>query len=295
MDFATFGDHPYKREVRHALALVREIGAFLEENYDKERRGVGEKEDDPTNLVCDDDLQASRIMLEWYNLYFPNYGIVEEESGRDERDPNVRCWLGDGLDGSHGYIHKEAGDERKKKNHAVLITLLDKSIPVVGVSFKPGKDELICAVKGQGAYIQYDGREPEPIEVSSSGQLNLVHGRRTPDTLTAVLQQVKADNILKMSGSAKFLEVAKGDTNSMNNYPITCGYHPPENITKLWDIGPSAVIVPEANGGIITDARGEPISFSKPGTTHSEGIVVANSKTLHERMVAAHASVYDRE
>jgi len=57
---------------------------------------------------------------------------------------------------------------------------------------------------------------------------------------------------------------------------------------KIWDHAAGAIIIQEA-GGMVTDARGQPLDFSKGLNLESldRGIVACAGTTLHEKIIDA--------
>ncbi|RVT85499.1 inositol monophosphatase [Rhodobacteraceae bacterium CCMM004] len=76
----------------------------------------------------------------------PNYGWLGEESDEVAGKDPTRRWIVDPLDGTTNYLHG-------MPHWAVSIALEHKGQVVAGVVFDPAKDELFCAEKGGGAWL----------------------------------------------------------------------------------------------------------------------------------------------
>ena len=270
--------------VRHFRVLAKEVGSALIPFYGK-ATGVGEKQNG--TLYCDQDLTASKIIINHFQTYFPRNGIIEEESERDERAAGRWCFGADPLDSSKWFI------EGTEPDYATLLFLLDGFTPIVSVSYKPEKDEMIWAVKDHGAYIQINKGPEKRLTVSDSDNLGLVVSLgRTSRQLNDVLKELESTKQTDMKGSAKYLEVAKGKyLEQIGDKAVTAGYHPPEKELQLWDIAGLPLVMDEANG-LVKDARGNDLDFSNRKTTsHRNGLIVANNLTNYQKVLTASLKV----
>ncbi len=259
---------PYWRELRHAKLIAKEVGDILRPNYGNV---TGKQQKPDGTWVCEQDLKASKAVLEHLHLYFGDYGVVEEESGRDERSTARTCWVVDPLDGTRGYING------KNPDYSFLLSLLVGLEPVLGLAYKPQSDEMFYAVKDQGAFLEKGGHASQ-LRISTLDEVIMVTSshRTAPETnqLSELLQKgPKKFEKKTQSGSSKFLEIVRETA--------TAGYHPSRNETRIWDIAPIQVIVQEA-GGVFTCADGKLFDYGQSGTANNRGILCASNEELHK-------------
>ncbi|MBI3541173.1 MAG: hypothetical protein HY073_03425, partial [Deltaproteobacteria bacterium] len=98
------------------------------------------------SLVTQADLAADRIIREGLSKAFPEHAILTEENGLSGREGSDWCWLIDPLDGTKAYAKGIAG-------FSVMIGLLKKGEPYLGVVVDPLKGLVYEAVRGQGAFL----------------------------------------------------------------------------------------------------------------------------------------------
>src|SRR5690242_14792989 len=142
-----------------ATQIAREAGKLL-----VQRLGVAKvttKGD--INLVTEADIAAENLIIERIRSYYPQHGILAEESGEAVLSGGKRSewkWIIDPLDGTTNYAHGYPC-------LAVSIGLEQSGVLEVGVVYDPVRDELFAAQRGSGATL--NGRK---IRVSDVEELN---------------------------------------------------------------------------------------------------------------------------
>ncbi|KAJ4845236.1 hypothetical protein Tsubulata_003840 [Turnera subulata] len=93
---------------------------------------------------------------------------------------------------------------------------------------------------------------------------------------------------LRVHSMVKYAAIARGDAEIFMKF-ARCGYK-----EKIWDHAAGVVIVEEA-GGVVTDAGGRPLDFSRGVYLEGldRGIVVCSGATLHEKLIAAVYTSWD--
>lgn len=93
---------------------------------------------------------------------------------------------------------------------------------------------------------------------------------------------------LRVHSMVKYAAIARGDAEIFMKFAKS-GYK-----EKIWDHAAGVVIVEEA-GGVVTDAGGRPLDFSKG--TYLEGldrgIIACSGVTLHEKLIVAVYASWD--
>lgn len=86
----------------------------------------------------------------------------------------------------------------------------------------------------------------------------------------------------------KYAAIARGDAEIFMKF-ARAGYK-----EKIWDHAAGVVIIEEA-GGVVTDARGSPLDFSKGIYLESldRGIIACSGASLHEKIIRAVDASWD--
>jgi myo-inositol-1(or 4)-monophosphatase len=139
-----------------AKKAAHDAGQFLQEKLGKvEVLNKKALRDD----LLDVDLQAEEIIISRLREDFPEYGILSEEVGSENKDfPNR--WIIDPLDGSCNFQHGNP-------TFAISISLILENRTTLGVVYLPLQDEMFSAIRGHGAFLN-----GEPIYVSITHSLN---------------------------------------------------------------------------------------------------------------------------
>ena len=109
-----------------------------------------EKKDDESP-VTKADIEANKVIVSILKNEF-DYLIVSEESlNHQQYCDEEYCFIVDPIDGTREFI-------KKNGEFTVNIALLHKNELVVGVVYAPVLKELYYAVKGQGAFLEKNGK-----------------------------------------------------------------------------------------------------------------------------------------
>lgn len=256
----------FQVELDKAIRIARAAGDVLlslyEQPIDVERKSDG-------SPVSRADRETAALITDELRRHFPDYAILNEEQREDgQRFQRPRCWVVDPLDGTREYLDKIP-------DFGVMIGLLEHLHPVLGVTFKPLKNELACAVVGQGACL-IDERGMSSLRVSDCESVHAIVSRsRRNRQLKNLLAAVEPAEITPMGGSLKAIEVARGAANL-----FLC---PPRSTMHLWDLCAPSAILAEA-GGRLTDVFGQPIDYGQAETANRRGVIAA-SAVIHEQVV----------
>lgn len=213
--------------------------------------------------VTEADRRAEQAIREVLAARFPDYAFFGEESGRHGAEGRP-LWLVDPLDGTKSFV-------RDTPFFSTQIALLRDGELVLGVSSACACDELACAEKGRGAFL--NGR---PIRVSAVDRLD-----------AAILS---TGNLKSLAASPQWGDFGTlvGRVNRLRGYGDFVHYHllargaldlVVESDVNILDIAALAVIVREA-GGRFTDLSGGPVGL---GTT----TVLASNGLLHDNVLQA--------
>src|SRR3972149_10853427 len=225
------------------------------------------KDDDSPITIAD--LKSNKVIKEI--LSKTGYAILsEEDRDNKERLKQNRVWIVDPLDGTTDFVNRTG-------EFTVMIGLVEKKKPLLGVIYWPTENTLFVAQKGSGAW-KFSNNSWKRIWVSKVSELSKCRaiGSRyhISDNEKTLLNKL---GITKFTSVGSSLKVAKISSGSADVYLTTT------NKMKEWDTCASYCIVSEA-GGKMTDMLGNDLSYNNQNVTHLNGILVTNG-LIHNKIV----------
>ncbi|HVL79233.1 MAG TPA: inositol monophosphatase family protein [Sphingomicrobium sp.] len=240
------------------------------------RRDFGEVEQlqvsrkGPADFVSMADKRAEETLIEELRIARPDWGMLVEEAGAIEGNPDKPRWIVDPLDGTANFLHGVP-------HFAISIAVEDpnggggRAEITHGLVYQPLTDESFWAEKGRGAWLQ-DRR----LRVSARRDLSesligtgIPHcGRGVPENWAKIYSAV-APHVsgIRRFGSAA-LDLAWVAAGRMDGFW--------EDDLDPWDTAAGVLLVREA-GGFVTDYRGSDRSFERRE-------YVAASGAIHSRL-----------
>jgi myo-inositol-1(or 4)-monophosphatase len=225
----------------------------------------------PSSVVCDADLAAEKYIIQQIRARFPQDGFVAEESGYCPGSSDY-TWVIDPLDGTSNFV---AGIPW----FGVQIGVLRKTTPVAAAIYVPTERGLYFAALGRG--VTKNGR-----------RLKVTPERKLKNVLCAFGFDPGADRQRSLRNTELLRRVSAGvrnirATNSLIDfcYTLEGRFGGCINLnTKIWDIVPVSVMLPEA-GGKFTGLNGKKIAFLPSQPEHSYAVLGA-SRALHSPLLA---------
>ncbi|KAL8045093.1 hypothetical protein ABFX02_08G090000 [Erythranthe guttata] len=219
------------------------------------------------------------------------------DCGKSDGGPHGQHWVLDPIDGTKGFVR---GDQ-----YAIALGLLDEGKVVLGVLACPNlplasDDKKGCLFFAQidgGTYVQsLDGSPPtkvhvstieNPEEASFFESYEAAHSLHELSSSIAKKLGVKAPPV-RIDSQAKYGALSRGDGAIYLRFPHK-GYR-----EKIWDHAAGYMVVAEA-GGVVTDAGGNPLDFSKGRYLDLDtGIIVTNKKLMPALLKAVQDSIHER-
>lgn len=130
-----------------AIKAARAAGAIINRGaLDVESVRISAKQ--TNDFVTEVDHAAEKAIIETLLGAYPDHGIWAEESGRREGKAQGRkhTWIIDPLDGTTNFIHGFPV-------YCVSIALMYEGKVEQAVVYDPTRNDLFCATKGRGAYL----------------------------------------------------------------------------------------------------------------------------------------------
>src|SRR5215208_3471419 len=247
------------RAARKAAPRLRRVFGEVEQ-LQVSRKG-------PADFVSMADVRAEQTIVEELRNARPDWGLLLEEGGEIEGNPDKPRWIVDPLDGTTNFLHGVphfaiaiAVEERKAGGGREISH---------GLIYQPLTDESFWAEKGRGAWLQ-DAR----LRVSARRDLSesligtgIPHcGRGDAESWAKIYAAVGP----QVSGVRRFgsaaLDLAWVAAGRMDGFW--------EDDLDLWDTAAGVLLIKEA-GGFVTDYRGADRAFERreylagPATIHS--------------------------
>jgi myo-inositol-1(or 4)-monophosphatase len=239
-----------------ARHLVRDFGEV--ENLQVSIKGPGD-------FVSAADRRAEQILRQELARARPGFAFLLEESGAVGAGDADHRWIVDPLDGTTNFLHAVP-------HFAISVALERHGELVAGVVYDPIKDELFCAEKGAGAYLN-DRR----LRVSGRSDLaTCLIGTGIPVLDWPGQEQGYAGQLERLS--KEVAGVRRLGTASLDLAYVAAGRLDGfwEFGLKPWDVAAGIVLVREA-GGLVGRLEGE--------GDIAAGTLVASNAVIHPRLV----------
>ena len=123
--------------MKAAKSLIRDFGEI--ENLQVSTKAPGD-------FVTSADKRTEKILIEELQKANADYGIVSEEAGLINKSNNKNKWIIDPIDGTMNFLNGVP-------QFAISIGYEEDQDIKCGVIFNPVTNEMFCAEKGNGAYL----------------------------------------------------------------------------------------------------------------------------------------------
>ena len=253
-------------ETNLAINAVVDAGKAVMKIYDQEFEIKIKADNEPLTQA---DTESDKIIHEIISV--SDHPILSEETKDDKkRLEQETVWIVDPLDGTSDFINKT--DE-----FTIMIGLVRKQIPILGVIFCPTQDTLYVAQQNQGAY-QLLGERWSKISVSTKSDIaecrTVCSRHHLSENERNFLENIHPMKLTRRGSSLKAIDVASG----MAEFYFTSS-----NKIKQWDTCASYCLIKEA-GGNITDVFNNDLKYNTEAVNHQNGIVITN-KLIHNQLI----------
>ncbi len=216
----------------YAIALAHQTGDLLLRYFYRDNLDTQLKAD--KSVVTDADIAADELISTSLKQAYPDDLLLSEElspSASGKADANQRgLWIIDPLDGTTNFslgLHY----------WGVLITYLEAGHPVMTAMFFPQLDELYTAYRGQGAALNGQPIQVEPLNPQKRTTFFSCCSR------THKNYRVSVPYKSRILGSAAYSLCAVGRGIALVSFEAT---------PKIWDIAGGWLLVQEAGGSVAT-------------------------------------------
>lgn len=228
----------YEAELNVAKKAADKASKIIQEYAEKASFDIKLK--GKNDLVTDADLASEKQIIEIIKADFPDDEILAEESQAMNSLPNSRVWIIDPIDGTTNFAHAFPF-------YCISIALWDNKEPIVALVLEVAHQELFTAIKGEGAYLNWNQIN---VSKNTDPSSSLIGTGFPYHNLSLV------DNYLKLFKRMmeKTHGVRRPGTAAWDLCNVACGRFEGfyEYGLSPWDVAAGALIIQEA-GGTITD------------------------------------------
>ena len=207
--------------------LIRDFGEI--ENLQVSTKGPGD-------FVSSADKRTEKILIDELQKAHPDYGIITEETGIINESNVKNRWIIDPIDGTMNFLNGIP-------QFAISIGYEEENEIKCGVIFNPILNEMFCAEKGNGAYL-------------NNSRIRVSNKKKIKDALLVTGGPKQASKI-KDKIFSEYIKVSKCSSNvrkfgsaALDMAYVACGRFDGywQRELNYWDIAAGIVILKEAGG-----------------------------------------------
>ena len=214
--------------LKASRSLIRDFGEI--ENLQVSTKGPGD-------FVTSADKRTEKIIIDELQKAHSDYGIITEESGSINTANKNNRWIIDPIDGTTNFLNGIP-------QFAISIGYEEESEIKCGVIFDPIKNEMFCAEKGNGAYL-------------NNSRIRVSNKKKLKDALL-VTGGPRQSSKIKKEIFSEFVEVSNNILSPVRKFGsaaldlayVACGRFDGywERELSYWDVAAGIIILNEAGG-----------------------------------------------
>ena len=213
--------------MKASRSLIRDFGEI--ENLQVSAKGPGD-------FVTSADKRTEKILIEELQKAHSDYGIVTEETGVINKSNISNRWIIDPIDGTMNFLNGIP-------QFAISIGYEENGEIICGVIFNPILNEMFCAEKGNGAYL-------------NNSRIRVSNKKKIKDALL-VTGGPKGASKIKDKIFSEYINVSKNVSNvrkfgsaALDMAYVACGRFDGfwQRELNYWDIAAGIIIIKEAGG-----------------------------------------------
>jgi len=213
--------------MKASRSLIRDFGEI--ENLQVSKKAPGD-------FVSSADKRTEKILIDELHKAHPDYGIITEEKGYINKSNKKNRWVIDPIDGTMNFLNGIP-------QFAISVGYEEDQEIKCGIIFNPVANELFCAEKGNGAFLNNSR-----IRVSNKKKISdsiLVTGG--PKQESKIKEKIFSEYI---SISKKVTNVRKFGSAALDMAYVACGRFDGywQREINYWDIAAGILIIKEAGG-----------------------------------------------
>jgi len=241
--------------MKASRSLIRDFGEI--ENLQISTKGPGD-------FVSSADKRTEKILIEELQKAHPEYGIITEEIGVINKSNTNNRWIIDPIDGTMNFLNGIP-------QFAISIGYEEDKEIKCGVIFNPITNEMFCAEKGNGAYL-------------NNGRIRVSNKRGIKDALI-VTGGPKGTSKIKNKIFSEYINVSNNVANvrkfgsaALDMAYVACGRFDGywQRELNYWDIAAGIVILKEAGGFVDFFEEDTSVPLKKN--------ILATNSNIHEEL-----------
>ena len=241
--------------MKASRSLIRDFGEI--ENLQVSSKGPGD-------FVSSADRRTEKIIIEELQKAHPEYGIITEEAGIINKSNIKNRWIIDPIDGTMNFLNSVP-------QFAISIGYEEDNEIKCGVIFNPIMNEMFCAEKGNGAYLNNSR-----IRVSKIKKIRdalLVTGG--PKQTSKIKDKIFSEYI---NVSNNVSNVRKFGSAALDMAYVACGRFDGywQRELNYWDIAAGIIILKEAGGFVEF--------FEKDKNLPLKTNILASNSNIHDEL-----------
>ena len=215
--------------MKAARSLIRDFGEI--ENLQVSTKGPGD-------FVTSADKRTEKILIDELQKAHPEYGILTEEAGIINKSNLRNRWIIDPIDGTMNFMNGVP-------QFAISIGYEEEGEIKCGVIFNPILNEMFCAEKGNGAFL-------------NNSRIRVSKKKKIKDSLI-VTGGPKSSSKIKEKIFLEYINVSKNVSNvrkfgsaALDMAYVACGRFDGywQRELNYWDIAAGTIVLKEAGGFI---------------------------------------------
>ena len=213
--------------MKASRSLIRDFGEL--ENLQVSSKGPGD-------FVSSADKRTEKILIEELQKAHPEYGIITEETGIINKANKKNRWIIDPIDGTMNFLNGVP-------QFAISIGYEEDGEIKCGVIFNPIMNEMFCAEKGNGAYLNNSR-----IRVSNKKKINdALLATGGPNEASKIKEKIFSEYI---NVSSNVSNIRKFGSAALDMAYVACGRFDGywQRELNYWDIAAGIIILKEAGG-----------------------------------------------
>ncbi len=213
--------------MKASRSVIRDFGEI--ENLQVSSKGPGD-------FVTSADKRTEKILIEELQKAHPEYGIITEETGIINKSNTKNRWIIDPIDGTFNFMNGIP-------QFAISIGYEEDNEIKCGVIFNPISNEMFCAEKGNGAYLNNTRIRVSKQKIISDAIV--VTGG--PKGASKIKDKIFSEYI---NVSKSVANVRKFGSAALDIAYVACGRFDGywQRELSYWDIAAGIILVKEAGG-----------------------------------------------
>ena len=241
--------------MKASKALIRDFGEI--ENLQVSTKGPGD-------FVTSADKRTEKILIEELQKAKPEYGIISEEAGIINKSNTINRWIIDPIDGTMNFMNGIP-------QFAISVAYEEENEIKCGVIFNPIMNEMFCAEKGNGAYLNN-----HRIRVSKKKEIkNALIVTGGPKSASKIKEKIFKEYI---NVSNNVANLRKFGSAALDMAYVACGRFDGywQRELNYWDIAAGIIILKEAGGFLDFFEQDDKFPLKKN--------VLATNSNIHEKL-----------